>query len=192
MQVSISGQHISIGNSLQDYVKGRIQDVVHKYFAHAISTNIHFSKQHFHFICDIVVNDGTGRHIIIKSNSSSDDVYSAFDIALSKLQKQLRKYKSKLTDHHNRSKVSKGVEATKYIISPHEASEDDAYEIQASDSPTIIAEKSTEILTLTINEALMKMDLENFPALVFNNSNTGRINVIYYRKDGNISWIDCK
>jgi len=192
MQISISGQHISIGNALQDYVKGRIQEVVHKYFAHAISTNVHFSKQHFHFICDIVVNEGTGRHIIIKSDSNSDDIYSSFDIALSKLQKQLRKYKSKLTEHHDRSKISKGIEATKYVISSHEADEDYEYDTQVGDSPTIIAEKPTEILTLTINQALMKMDLENFPALVFNNSNTGRMNVIYYRKDGNISWIDSK
>ena len=190
MQISISGQHISIGNALQEYAKNRIQEVVHKYFAHAISTNIHFSKQHFQFTCNIVVNDGSGRHIIIKSDSASDDIYSSFDMALSKLQKQLRKYKSKLTEHHVRSKISKGIEATKYIISPHEINQDE--DTIVADNPVIIAEKPTEILTLTISQALMKMDLENFPALVFQNSDTSRINVIYYRKDGNISWIDSK
>jgi len=189
MQISISGQHISIGNALQEYVKNRIQEAVHKYFAHAISTNVHFSKQHFQFTCDIAVNDGSGRHIIIKSDSASTDIYSSFDIALSKLQKQLRKYKSKLTEHHDRSKISKGIEATKYIISPYEIEQDDEI---IGDNPIIIAEKPTEILLLTINQALMKMDLENFPALVFQNADTSRINVIYYRKDGNISWIDSK
>jgi len=188
MQISISGQHISIGDSLKDYVTKRIQEVIHKYFAHIISTNVHFSKQGFQFTCDIIVNDGSGRHIIMKSDSVSDDIYVSFDTSLSKLQKQLRKYKSRLTEHHNRSKISKGIEATKYVISPYDSDNDDV----VGDNPIIIAEKPTEIFTLTIAEALMKMDLENFPALVFENSNTGRINIVYYRRDGNISWIDSK
>ncbi len=60
------------------------------------------------------------------------------------------------------------------------------------DNPVIIAEKSVEILTLSVSGAVMKMDLENLPALMFQNSHTNRMNVVYYRRDGNISWIDSK
>ena len=54
----------------------------------------------------------------------------------------------------------------------------------------IITEKTTEIEELTVNQAIMKMDLAGLPALVFVNVNNKRINVVYHRKDGNISWID--
>jgi len=191
MQVSVSGQHLSIGLSLQEYVKERITGSIKKYFDHAPSATVHFNKQNHDFSCDIVVNDGTGRHIVIKSNASSDDVYFAFDAALSKIEKQLRKYKSKLKDHSSKIKVSEVIPTTtKYVISPTKI--DDELEDQEIDldNPVIVAEKATKILKLSVGQAVMKMDLEDLPALMFRNVKTDRINVVYYRKDGNISWVD--
>jgi ribosomal subunit interface protein len=191
MQVSVSGQHLSIGLSLQEYVKETIGGSIKKYFDHAPSATVHFNKQNHHFSCDIVVNDGTGRHIVIKSNASSDDVYFAFDAALSKIEKQLRKYKSKLKDHSSKMKVSEVIPTTtKYVISPTKI--DDEVEDQEIDldNPVIVAEKATKILKLSVGQAVMKMDLEDLPALMFRNVKTDRINVVYYRKDGNISWVD--
>ncbi len=191
MQVSVSGQHLSIGLSLQEYVKERMGGSIKKYFDHAPSATVHFNKQNHHFSCDIVVNDGTGRHIVIKSNASSDDVYFAFDAALSKIEKQLRKYKSKLKDHSSKMKVSEVIPTTtKYVISPTKI--DDEVEDQEIDldNPVIVAEKATKILKLSVGQAVMKMDLEDLPALMFRNVKTDRINVVYYRKDGNISLHD--
>ncbi|WP_342268121.1 ribosome hibernation-promoting factor, HPF/YfiA family [Candidatus Tisiphia endosymbiont of Empis tessellata] len=194
MQISVSGQHISIGNSLQDYVRNRTIQVSEKYFCDVIiSANVHFSKQGFQLVCDIVVNDGTGRHMILKGNAASDDIYSAFDIALARLEKQLRKYKSKLKNRHDRVKISEVTsKAVKYTITPNQYEHEDEDNVAAYDNPVIIAEKSVEILTLSVSGAVMKMDLENLPALMFQNSHTNRMNVVYYRRDGNISWIDSK
>lgn len=189
MQISISGQHIAVGNSLQDYVRNRMSQLTAKYFVSPISANIHFSKDGFQFICDIIVNDGTGRHMLLKGNGNSDDIYSSFDIAISRFEKQLRKYKSKLKDRHEKIKISElSPTAVKYVIPPNP--EED--ELLTADNPVIIAEKSIEILNLSVSAAVMKMDLENLPALMFQNINTNRINVVYYRRDGNISWIDSK
>lgn len=191
MHVSISGQNITVGNALQDYVKDRICMVVQKYFEHATSATVHFAKHGYQFTCDIIVNDGTGRHLIIKSNAISDEVYAAFDSALVKAEKQLRKYKTKLKSHHDRIKISKVVaEATEYVISPHR--EEEAADSDNDDNPVIIADKPVEITPLSVGDAVMKMDLENLPALMFQNVKTGRINIVYYRRDGNISWVDSK
>lgn len=192
MQISISGQHIAIGSLIQDYVRNRTLQVAEKYFSNIISANIHFSKHGFQFVCDIVVNDGTGRHMVLKGNATSDDLYSSFDVAISRLEKQLRKYKSKLKDRHERIKLSEAAayQATKYTITPHQ--HEDEHDSVTDDNPVIIAEKSVEILTLSVSEAVMKMDLENLPALMFYNIHSNRINVVYYRKDNNISWIDSK
>lgn len=193
MLVAVSGQHISIGKSLQNYVNGRANEVVCKYFENAPSSNVHFSKQGREFSCDIVVNDGTGRHMVIKSNAVSDEIYNAFDFALSKIEKQMRKYKSKLKNHNKQIKISEITpEAVKYIIEPSASSnveETDEFDV---DNPAIIAEKPTQVLPLSVGEAVMKMDLENLPALMFENVKTGRINIVYYRRDGNISWVDSK
>ncbi|HJD60162.1 MAG TPA: ribosome-associated translation inhibitor RaiA [Rickettsia endosymbiont of Omalisus fontisbellaquei] len=190
MSISVSGQHISIGNNLQEYSKERATQVVKKYFTDIINIDIHFSKEGINFKCDIIVKYGSGKHNIIKSNDSCNDIYVAFDKAMSKLEKQLRKYKSKFKNHHaGKVKISEiAYEGTKYIISSQPDSETSNSE--DNDNPTIIAEKPVEILKLSVKEAVMKMDLENLPAVVFKNINNDRINIVYYRKDGNISWVD--
>lgn len=191
MQVSVSGQHIYTGASLQEYVKSRISNSIHKYFDNAPGASIHFNKQNHDYTCDIIVNDGTGRHTVIKSNFISDDIYTSFDIALTRIEKQLRKYKSKLKDHSQRMKVSEITpDVVKYVIAPLNSGLEKNQEEVDIDNPVIVAEKATKILKLSVGQAVMKMDLENLPALMFRNINNDRINVVYYRNDGNISWVD--
>lgn len=195
MTISISGQHISIGNALQKYAREKATHIIEKYCHDIISVNIHFSKDNSHFTCNIILKYGSGKHNIAKSSYSSDDIYAAFDMSLAKLEGQLRKYKSKFKNHHTgKLKASEiAFEATKYIISPHKYSEEDDHEEHDNEKhPIIIADKTLEILTLSVKEAVEKMDLEDLPAVVFKNSHNDRINVVYYRKDGNISWIDYK
>lgn len=191
MQISVSGQHVSVGNALQEYVRERTIHIAQKYFSKVISANVHFAKQGHLMVCDIVVHDGTGRHVILNGRAESDDIYSAFDIAIARVEKQLRKYKSKLKDRHERMKVSEiPFTAVKYTIAAS-GTQDDPNE-EMDDNPVIIAEKPVRILTLSVSEAVMQMDLENLPALMFNNINTNRMNIVYYRRDGNIAWIDSK
>ncbi|XVN40546.1 MAG: ribosome-associated translation inhibitor RaiA [Rickettsia endosymbiont of Argas persicus] len=190
MNISVSGQHISIGNNLQEYSKERAAHIINKYFSDIINVDIHFSKEGTNFKCDIIVKYGSGKHNIVKSNDSCNDIYVSFDKAMSKLEKQLRKYKSKLKNHHTgKMKVSEiAFEGTKYIISPEEQKDNE--ELEDNDNPLIIAEKPVEILKLSVKEAVMKMDLEDLPAVVFKNIKNDRINIVYYRKDGNIAWVD--
>lgn len=190
MIISVSGQHISIGNNLQEYSKERATQVVKKYFTDIINIDIHFSKEGINFKCDIIVKYGSGKHNIVKSNDSCSDIYVAFDKAMSKLEKQLRKYKSKFKNHHTgKVKISEiAYEGTKYIIKPQSDSE--TSNAEDNDNPAIIAEKPVGILKLSVKEAVMQMDLEDLPAVVFKNINNDRINIVYYRKDGNIAWVD--
>lgn len=189
MDITVTGQHIAIGSSLQEHVTEKLDHMVKKYFEHAISSAIHFVKDGFSYKCDIKVHEGTGRHALTKSDAMSDDIYASFDIALAKCEKQLRRYRSRLKDRHHRIKLSEATEgdaAVKYVIQPHRHEE----EADIDQGPMIIAENEVSLEKLTVGEAVMKMDLENLPAVMFKNSKNGRINVVYHRNDGNISWVD--
>ena len=191
MQISIIGQHINLGNSLQEYIKSKVNEIGHKYFPHPIWTKIHFNKSNGYQIhCDIIINEGSGHHYSIKSDAICDEIYSSFDLALTKLKKQLRKYKSKLHNRHAKIKPSEITESLKYEINPYSEIVDEDKEDIENNNPVIIAEKNTIISTLSVSQAVMIMDLESLPALVFKNSQTHRINVVYYKKSGNIAWID--
>lgn len=187
MKIAIAGQHINLNQDLKEYINERVSSVVSRYFEHAISADVHLTKEGHEYICNILVHEGTGQHLVIKSDASSDDSYASFDIALGKCEKQLRKYKSKIKDRHNRVKISEVFSpATKYVMKPIALGDNEEQKL----SSVTIAEKPIDILKISVEEALMKMDLENLPALMFKNSKTDRMNVVYYRKDGNISWVD--
>jgi ribosomal subunit interface protein len=189
MKITVAGQHISVGASLQEYVEGKLNHTVKRYFEHAISSAVHFVKDGYLYKCDIKVHEGTGRHTITMSEASSDDIYTAFDIALAKCEKQLRRYRSRLKDRHHRIKLSEAtpeLAAVKYVIQPQREEE----EVDLEENPVIIAENSVSLEILSVSEAVMKMDLENLPAVLFKNTKNNRINLVYYRTDGNISWVD--
>jgi ribosomal subunit interface protein len=97
MQILVSGQHIVVGDALQTYGKKRVQGIIDRYLKQAIRATIHFMKENARFICDIIVYDGNKS--VIKSSSTSHEAYESFNIALSKLEAQLKKHKSKIKDH---------------------------------------------------------------------------------------------
>lgn len=191
MQVFVSGKHIDVGNALSTHIESEIQNSVKKYFEHAVSATVVLSKSRHVFDADIVVNDGTGTHQLLRASGDGGDAYAAFDSALIRIEKQLRRYKRKIKNHH-KSRLGKDVElsavmGTKYILSGRE--EDDNSDAE-NDAPLIIAEKPSQIETLSVSDAVMRMDLGSLPAVMFINKKTGAMNVVYRREDGNISWID--
>ena len=104
------------------------------------------------------------------------------------MEKQLRRYKRRLTDHHREREqpVEFGPGAA-YILAASEEPED--IEPQTL-SPVIIAEMETKIPSISTGEAVMQMELSGEKLLVFRNEAHGGVNVVYRRDDGNIGWID--
>lgn len=189
MKVLISGQHINLGESLTAHIESKIKDVAAKYFENPVTASVKVTKEKSHIIVsEIMINEGTGSRVLIKSSSSDDDAYRSFDSAFSKVEMQLKKHKNRIKNHHKSKEArTAAVEAKKYILSSA------AYESDAEDengAPAIIAEKQADIETLSIGDAVMKMDLHDLPTLVFINKGSNKVNVIYYRKDGNISWVE--
>lgn len=202
MQIRVLGSHIDVGQSLTKYVQEHLEKSVTKYFDTAISAEVHVVKNGHFFKISLTVNEGVKGGIIVKGEGEAGDAYGAFNEAAERVSKQLRRYKSKIKNYRRKGGGLKSVEpnyqaldAVKYILPPLNLdvfadmeSEESAEKLD--NSHKIVAEKTTEIEELSVDEAIMKMDLANLPALVFVNSDNKRINVVYHRKDGNISWID--
>lgn len=190
MQISVSGKGVDVGEALRNHISTQIEEHVAKYIDRVTSVNIVVSREAHLFRVDITGNLGTHSGLVVRGRGASTDVYAAFDEGLEKISKQLRRYKRKITNHHKithaeQAEAVQQVKATKYIISP-EAGEHD----EDKQAGLVIAEKPTDIETLTVSQAVMKMDLQDLPAVLFFNAAHGRINVVYRREDGNISWVD--
>jgi len=191
MRISITGRHINLGESLESYINEKLQNSLLKILQNINHAEVTFSKNSYKYLARIVITEGHSLGTI-RSSFESDEIYHAFDGALIRLEKQLRKHKEMYKDHQARklAEISSGVDenitAKKYVISSS-AQETSTPE---TDQHLIIAEKAMNIESLEVSEAVMKMDLTHVPALLFKNKNNGRINLVFYRADGNISWID--
>ncbi len=184
MQVQVSGKHIDVGEALTSHVNEQLKGAVGKYFDRPVEANVTFSKDGHEFVADALVRLSTG--MVAKASGRNEDVYASFDAALSKMEKQLRRYKRRLKDHHkDRIDPIESIGAPTYVI---ETSKDQTE--PESLQPLIVAEMETAVQTLSVGEAVMQMELMSASMLVFRNVQHGGVNVVHMRDDGNIGWID--
>ena len=152
-----------------------------------MDTNVTFSKDKREFLCDFSIHMSTG--LTALSKSKSNDIHESFDNSINKIEKQLRRYKRRLKNHHIERK-----EPIKFKIEPSYvlSSINDDNDISENESlqPVIIAEMETKISTMSVGEAVMQLDLMELKMLLFRNSSHDGINLVYVRNDGNIGWID--
>ena len=186
MQLSVKGKQIDVGDSLRAHVLSSLENTVEKYFDNALEGVVHFSREGQSFRADISVH--IGHNILVQSHSLAADPYPAFDGASERVATQLRRYKRRLRDHHRNRNAKESMAAQQYILAPE--SEEEVRSDNSDADPVIIAEMTTEVETLTVGIAVMRMDLADLPALLFRNSAHGGLNMVYRRGDGNIGWVD--
>ena len=196
MQLSVTGKQTEIGEALRRHIEGSLGSILDKYFKTAIEAHVIVSKEAHLSRAEISIHIGRG--IVVNARASASDAYLAFDAAAERLAKQLRRYKRRLRDHHakGREPAAASERAMDYVLAPIEEAEEEDAEGQdagtggANGAPAVIAEMSTELPSLTVGEAAMRMDLAEAPVLLFRNRSHGQLNLVYRRSDGNIGWID--
>lgn len=185
MDITVKGKNLSVGDALRGHVQTSLEPAIAKYFDRALAATVMFSREAHLNRAEIAVH--VGRGMIMQSKSAADEIYTAFDGAMDRMVKQLRRYKRRLRDHNKGPNPEEILFAQKYILSPWEGEEAPT---ASEGEPTIIAEMGTEISTLSVSDAVMRMDLSDRPILMFRNRGHGGLNVVYRRDDGNIGWID--
>lgn len=185
MQYQIAGKQIDIGEALQTHVKVGLDDMVSKYSGRPTDANIIFSKSGHEHVCEVIIHLSTG--LTVQARGHDHEIYAAFESCRDKMDKQLRRYKRRLKDHHRERPVEHS-DASSYILASSEhADESEPETLQ----PMIIAETETTVPTLSVGEAVMQMELAGAPVLVFRDEKEGSgVNIVYRREDGNIGWID--
>lgn len=187
MQLSVKGKQLDVGDAWRRHVEENLPAVVGKYFDSAQDAQVTLSRQGSTFRVDITVH--VGKRIIVQSHGATGDAYSAFDEAGEHIGKRLRRYKRRLRDHHReRSEETVSLPAQQYILAGEPT--ESGPEHEEKEEPVVIAEMETGIETLSVGEAVMRMDLANLPAMMFRNRAHGGLNMVYHRGDGHIGWVD--
>jgi ribosomal subunit interface protein len=187
MRYQISGKQIDIGEALQTHVKTSLGAAVGKYAERPTDATVIFSRSGAEFACEATVHLSTG--LTASAKGHAHEIYRCFDSCCEKMEKQLRRYKRRLKDHHrDRQSPVETLDAPMYVLaqSGHEEDEHEPQDLQ----PIIVAEMATKIPSLSVGEAVMQMELSGASVMVFRNEKHSGVNVVYRRDDGNVGWVD--
>jgi ribosomal subunit interface protein len=186
MRYQISGKQIDVGEALQSHVKSELGETCEKYAQRPTDATVIFSRIASAYQCEANVHLSTGLSVVAKGNAH--DVYAAFEAARERMDKQVRRYKRRLRDHHrDRRGPVEFADAPLYVLASDEGTDEAEPDTL---QPIIIAETEAKIPSLSVGEAVMQMELAGATFLIFRNDKHGAVNVVYRRADQNVGWID--
>ena len=186
MDIRVAGHQVNTGEALRTHVSDRLSSMADRYFSRAVAANVTFGRGPYEdFVCDIVAPVAQG--IVLKSSNRAADAHIAFEGAADKIERQLKRYTSRLRERRGGDGGDDVVE------------ENAAYTVFAAPkneleplppSPAIIAETRVDIPEASVSDAVMMLDLRNTNALMFRNPKSGDYNMVYRRDDGTIGWVE--
>ncbi len=178
MQVTTTFRHMEQSEALKSYAEEKL-DRVAKYIDEPVSVQVYFAvEKKIRHIVEIVIS---AKGVNTKASEATNDMYAAVDSVIDKIERQLKRYKEKIKDHKP-SGDEHGRQISKKIF--------EAESIEASVEPVVIRTKTETVKPMSVEEAVMQMDLLHKEFIVFTDSSSNEINVLYRRKDSNYGLIE--
>lgn len=185
MSVRVSGKHMEIGDSFRQRIEERIDEAVRKYFDGGFSCQVTVTKSASRYSSDCTIHLDTG--VNLHATGEATDPLLAFDASADRVEKRLRRYKRKLKDHHNGNHANGHIEVAYTVM---DAMSDETDEVPDDFAPTIVAESTKKLRTMSVASAVMALDMTDEPIIFFRSPGKEELNIVYRRTDGNIGWID--
>jgi putative sigma-54 modulation protein len=203
MNTQVAFRQMDTSPVLRDYATHKLEKIVDKYVHGSVDASVVMSVQKYWHIADFTLNI---KNLTVKGQERSEDMYSSIDLALDKIEKQLRRHKDRIRDH----KPSNG-EARRFkmgVISPVDVDDDPEVDdslavlntyVEETETPPVIEANETRVFrqkeftakSMTVEDAIVQLDiLEDREFYVFTNAETNAINVVFKRRDGRVGLIE--
>ena len=178
MQVNITFRNMFATDALRNHVQEKLGKVVDKYLDKVTEAHVTLSLERYLHHADINLHAG---HFHVRGKDKSEDMYASIDTAIDKIETQLKKHKDRLKSHRPAHVHAQGPVRVRYEV--FSSKDDDGL------GPEVIRRDEFLAKPMSVEEALMQMDLLNNDFLVFTKPGGADVNVIYRRKDGNFGLI---
>ena len=178
MQVAMTFRHMEQSDALKAYAEEKLERIT-KYVDDPINVQVYFSvEKKIRHVVEIVIN---AKGVNSKASEATHDMYASVDAVIDKIERQLVRYKEKIKAHKPNGD-ERGRQLSKKIF--------EAEGIEASTGPVVIKTSTETVKPMSVEEAVMQMDLLHKDFIVFTDSDSNEINVLYRRKDGNYGLIE--
>lgn len=172
MQVEISGIHIPITESIDEYIKKKLGKL-NKYLHQVSSARIVLKLEKSRYLAEVNV---ISNRFTIHGNGVASDLYASIDTAIDKVNRQAKRHKEKIQSHRSRGGLKKVVSTSRNLSSDTQ--------------PKIVQVIRKIAKPMNVDEAAIQLDLEGDIFLVFLNRDTNQVNVIYKRNGGDFGLIE--
>lgn len=179
MQVQTTFRNLEATEALKSYVQNKVDHVVSKYLDKVTEAHCVLSLERYLHHADVNIHAG---HFFIRGRERSEDMYASIDLAMDKIERQLKRYKEKLKSHKPSRDGASSIKVRYDVFSTKPELE--------NEKPHILRSEEFLAKPMTIEEAVMQMDLMNNDFIVFTNGASRDINIVYRRSDGNYGLID--
>ena len=176
MQINVTFRHMDSSEPVRAYVEDKLPKVK-KYIDEPVEAQVVLSVEKIRHKAEVTL---VAKGITIKASDETADMYAAVDGVMDKIERQLKRYKDKIKQHKPTGGRERRVEKT--VIAAQSIDE-------GHPEPSIIKTDSFPVKPMSVEEAVMQMDLLEKEFLVFTDSTSEEINVVYRRKDGNYGLI---
>ena len=178
MEILIRGDKIKVTDAIKNYVEGKISKL-DKYFDNpaSIKGNAIIRVKDNNQIIEITIPTNK---FTLRAEEKNDDLYAAIDLVIDKLERQIRKNKTRLKDRYKKEEPIEFVFDFKIT------------EEETENKSKIVKRKDLEIKPMSEEEAILQMELLDHDFFVFKNASADCVSVLYKRKDGNYGIIDTK
>lgn len=200
MQTQFVFRHMESSDALRQYAEERLEKIK-RYFSDPLKVSCTFSVEKIIHIAafDVTLRNGLALH----AEEKTENMYSSIDMALAKMERQVRRYKDRITHHKpskgRAAKVRQAVfaaDAFDYadpVPSTEIRTDSEPIEVTThEDAPKVVREKEFRAERLQVRQAIMQMNLLHKSFLVFTNSDTGDINVVYRLDTGEYGLIETR
>jgi len=179
MQLSVTFRHMETSDALKEYATEKLQRI-RKYFQDPIRAQIVLATERHRHNVDVNITLHNG--LAIKGHEVTEDMYSAIDLVMDKIERQVHRYKDRITSH----RPATGPE----LLVHHEVMSASSQEDEGQEDLNIVQSSKFFAKPMTPGEAIMQMNLLSNEFLVFTNADTRDVNVVYRRRDGNYGLIE--
>jgi len=192
MQINVSFRHMDASPSIQQYASDKLSHVVGKYVhGEDIDSQITFSVERFWHIVNFTLSVNG---LTVKSSEKTEDMYSSIDLALEKVERQMRRYKSKIRNHRpdNRQRVlptrvvTSAVESVDDGVLANGAAAAEPAEESVSTPVQLVEAENYTAPFMTVDRAIMQLELADAHFFVFTNEVDERLNIVFRRDDGKV------
>ncbi|MHA7628133.1 ribosome hibernation-promoting factor, HPF/YfiA family [Corallococcus sp. M7] len=196
MQLNITFRQFGSSDSLKEYAREKV-DRVNRLLDRAGEAHVVLSlERHLHH-ADITIHSGAW---VLRGREKSDDMYASIDLAMDKIERQLRRYRDKLKSHHGKEKVHHRQDLVKVrhdVFEVHEPEETAEASAPAAQAPVaesgvarLVRTTHLAIQSLSVDDAVMQMNLMNNDFYVFQNQQSQALSIVYRRKEGGFGLIE--